>query len=130
MRRFGIGIVVLALVAAGGSQALAREQAASRISVTAKSTPAGAATRLWTISGKVGSPAAACRANRRVKIEFTYEKPPFVKARTKTDASGSFDATVHLNASGEQPRKLKLTVPGSNGGRVSCAEVTKTLAVG
>ncbi|OJU85295.1 MAG: hypothetical protein BGO11_17310 [Solirubrobacterales bacterium 70-9] len=133
MKWIGVVAAVLAVVAGGGTQALARAQATSSVSATVKSEPSvERGVLLWTIKGKVGSPNAACKAERTVKIEFIYERPPFVKSQTKTAKNGAISATVRLNGSetAEQPQELKLTVPKASAGGVTCKEATKTLALG
>jgi hypothetical protein len=123
-----VGIVVLVVLVAGAAQAFAGAQATSTVTATAKSQRVGESTDIWTVSGKVGSPNAACKSSRKVKVEFLYPKPPFVHVQTKTAKDGTFTATLHLNALGEeQPTELKVTALKSTASGVTCKEATKSV---
>ncbi len=131
MKRIGVAIAVLVVVAAGAAQALARTGASSTVTATAKSERVAESTLIWTVSGKVGSPNAACRSGRKVKVEFLYEKPPYVHVQTKTAKNGTYSATLHLNALGtEQPTELKVTALKSTAGGATCKEATKSRPLG
>jgi hypothetical protein len=132
MKKIGVVLTVLALLAAFASQALARGQAATNLTASAKGQKLGETTWNVTVSGKVTSPNPACRANRAVTVEFLFPTPPNIKAKAKSAADGSFSAGSRLNPSADEADTatgIKVTVAKSTVSGVTCKEATKTLPV-
>jgi hypothetical protein len=130
--RIGVPVIVLVLLAAFASQALARGQAASSVTATAKGQKLGETTWVVTVSGKVASPNPACRANRAVTVEFLFPTPPNIKTKAKSAANGSYTGSSRLNPSADESATatgIKVTVAKSTANGVTCKEATKTIPV-
>ncbi len=131
MKRIGVSLV-LVLLAAFAPQALARGQAKSSVTATAKGQRLGESTWIVTVSGKVASPNPACRANRAVVVEFLFPTPPDIKAKTRSAADGTYGAGAHLNPGADEADTatgIEVTVAKSTAGGVTCKEATKTIPV-
>jgi hypothetical protein len=132
MKKSGLLLIVLALLAATAAQALARSQATTSVTASAKGQRPGETLWIVTVSGKVASPNPACRANRPVTVEFLFPTPPSIKLKAKSAANGSYSAAGHLNPTADESATatgIKVTVAKSSAGGVTCKEATKTIPV-
>jgi hypothetical protein len=132
MKRIGVALLVLVLLGAFASAALAHGGATTSVTATAKGQKLGETTWVVTVSGKVASPNKACRANRSVTVEFLFPTPPNIKSKAKSAADGSYSGGAHLNPSADEAATataIKVTVAKSTAGGVTCKEATKTIPV-
>jgi hypothetical protein len=132
MKRIGVALLVLVLLAVFAATALARGQAATSVTATAKGQRPAETLWIVTVSGKVASPNPACRANRSVTVEFLFPTPPNIKSKAKSAANGSYSGSAHLNPSADESATataIKVTVAKSAAAGVTCKEATKTIPV-